>query len=120
MDQLTRTSAELGSYQNRKITRRRGSAGLVSDLSLVPKSRLRDVVCSWVAGEREGQWYEPPAEGRAGGGRGLFRKRPQVARRDACEVEIAAMGSGAISSRDHGLLLWVIFSNALQTAFGRP
>jgi vitamin B12/bleomycin/antimicrobial peptide transport system ATP-binding/permease protein len=42
---------ELESYHDRKITleRRRGSTRLVSDISLVPKHRLRDVLWKWLA-----------------------------------------------------------------------
>ncbi len=47
---------ELESYHDRKITleRRRGSTQLVSDVSLVPKSRLRDVVWNWLATRTRG------------------------------------------------------------------
>jgi vitamin B12/bleomycin/antimicrobial peptide transport system ATP-binding/permease protein len=47
---------ELESYHDRKITleRRRGSTRLVSDVSLVPKSRLRDVVWNWLATRTRG------------------------------------------------------------------
>jgi vitamin B12/bleomycin/antimicrobial peptide transport system ATP-binding/permease protein len=42
---------ELESYHDRKITleRRRGSTRLVSDVSLVPKPRLRDALWNWLA-----------------------------------------------------------------------
>jgi vitamin B12/bleomycin/antimicrobial peptide transport system ATP-binding/permease protein len=67
MDKLIRKSArttlisvghrpELESYHDRKITleRRRGSTRLVSDISLAPKSRLRDTLWSWFAARMRG------------------------------------------------------------------
>jgi putative ATP-binding cassette transporter len=47
---------ELESYHNRKITleRRRGTTRLVSDISLAPKSSLRDVLWKWFAARTQG------------------------------------------------------------------